>query len=67
MFLKQLMLAYESLINQSRLFGCVGMVYGNFSGLDQYRGVSKGFYNMWDLLLNSKDNMFRKIQTWLFH
>ena len=59
------MLAYESLINQSRLFGCVGMIYRNFLGLDQYRGVSMEFYNMWNLLLNSKDNMFGKIQTWL--
>ena len=61
------MLAYESLINQSRLFGGAGMIQENLSRLDQYRWAWKDFCNMWDLLVNSEDYMFRKTQTWPFH
>ena len=41
---------------------CVGMILRNLSRLDQHRWVWKDFCSMWDLLLNSEDFMFHKIQ-----
>lgn len=41
MFPKKLMLAYKSLINQSRLFGCVGMTQGNLSKEAKYYHLAK--------------------------